>query len=83
MGTLGNAQALGIAAALTGPVIRGDIGTLRTHITTLREHAPGALALYLAAARRELDLADQRGVLAPERITAMRRALDDAVAPTR
>ena len=27
-GTLGNARALGIRAALTGPMTRGDVGTL-------------------------------------------------------
>ena len=40
-GTLGNARALGIRAALTGPMTRGDIGTLVAHLATLRTHAPG------------------------------------------
>ena len=35
-GTLGNARALGIRAALTGPMTRGDVGTLRAHLDTLR-----------------------------------------------
>jgi len=82
-GTLGNARALGIAAALTGPITRGDLGTLRAHLDTLRRHAPGAMALYVAAARREVELAERRGVLAPELVQLMRQALDDAVAPTR
>ena len=41
-GTLGNARALGIAAALTGPMTRGDVGTLRAHLDALAAHAPGA-----------------------------------------
>jgi predicted short-subunit dehydrogenase-like oxidoreductase (DUF2520 family) len=81
-GTLGNARALGIAAALTGPITRGDLGTLGAHLDALRAHAPGALALYVAAGRREIDLAEGRGVLAAAAATAMRRALDDAVART-
>jgi predicted short-subunit dehydrogenase-like oxidoreductase (DUF2520 family) len=79
-GTLGNARALGIAAALTGPITRGDIGTLRAHLDTLRLHAPRALRLYAAAAQREVALAEGRGVLAPEVARSMRRTLDDAVA---
>jgi len=74
-GTLGNARTLGVAAALTGPVTRGDSGTLRDHLATLRDHAPGVVALYRAAAEREIDIAAARGTLAPERLEALRSAL--------
>jgi predicted short-subunit dehydrogenase-like oxidoreductase (DUF2520 family) len=74
-GTLGNARALGIRAALTGPIARGDVGTLETHLATLAAHAPAALAMYRAAADREIDLAVARGSLAPERATDLRLAL--------
>jgi predicted short-subunit dehydrogenase-like oxidoreductase (DUF2520 family) len=79
-GTLGNARALGIAAALTGPITRGDLGTLRAHLDALRAHAPDAMALYVAAAQREIALAEGRGTLRPDLAAAMRGALDDAVA---
>ena len=79
-GTLGNARALGIAAALTGPITRGDLGTLGAHLDALRAHAPGAMDLYVAAARREIELAEGRGVLAPEVARSMRSMLDRAVA---
>ena len=82
-GTLANARALGIAAALTGPITRGDLGTLSAHLDTLRQHAPGAMALYVAAAYREVELAERRGALAPELVQRTRQTLDDAVAPTR
>jgi predicted short-subunit dehydrogenase-like oxidoreductase (DUF2520 family) len=78
-GTLGNARALGIRAALTGPMTRGDIGTLRAHLDTLREHAPGVLDLYVAAAVREVALAEERGALAPEAATKMRDVLAAAL----
>lgn len=80
-GTLGNARALGVAAALTGPVARGDLGTLRVHLEALRMHAPRAIDLYLAAARHEVDLAESRGSLAPELARATRTVLDRALAP--
>jgi predicted short-subunit dehydrogenase-like oxidoreductase (DUF2520 family) len=78
-GTLGNARALGIRAALTGPMTRGDVGTLQGHLDELRSHAPGVLPLYLAAARREIDLAESRGALAPEVSTKMRAVLAAAL----
>lgn len=78
-GTLGNARALGIRAALTGPMTRGDIGTLRTHLDTLRAFAPGVLDLYVAAAVREVALAESRGALAPEDATKMREVLGSAL----
>jgi predicted short-subunit dehydrogenase-like oxidoreductase (DUF2520 family) len=79
-GTLGNARALGIRAALTGPMTRGDVGTLAAHLAALAAHAPGVLPLYVAAAHREIDLAVDRGVLAPETASEMRETLTTALA---
>ena len=77
--TLGNARALGIQAALTGPMTRGDRGTLEAHLAALREHAPGVLDLYIAAAEREIALAEARGALTPEAATNLRSSLATAV----
>ena len=74
-GTLANARALGVDAALTGPVIRGDTGTLRGHLAALRAHAPDVEALYHAAAQREIAIAARRGALSPERAEALRSTL--------
>ena len=74
-GTLDNARALGIRAALTGPTTRGDVGTLASHLAALRSHAPGVVDLYVAAARREIDLAEGRGALAPDVAATMRATL--------
>jgi predicted short-subunit dehydrogenase-like oxidoreductase (DUF2520 family) len=78
-GTLGNARALGVRGALTGPIARGDVGTLDAHLAALEAHAPDVLPLYLAVAEREVDLAVARGSLAPERAHDVRRALARAV----
>ncbi|MEA2653699.1 MAG: hypothetical protein QOI37_926, partial [Chloroflexota bacterium] len=78
-GTLGNARALGIRAALTGPMTRGDVGTLEAHLATLRDHAPGVVDLYVAAAGREIDLAEARGALAPAASQTMRELLAAAL----
>ena len=73
--TLGNARALGIRAALTGPMTRGDVGTLARHLDALARLAPDTLPLYRAAAEREIALAEGRGSLAPHAAESMRRLL--------
>ncbi len=65
--TLGNARALGIRAALTGPMTRGDVGTLEAPPRGAARRTPRTSSpLYVAAAAREIDLAEARGALAPE-----------------
>jgi predicted short-subunit dehydrogenase-like oxidoreductase (DUF2520 family) len=73
--TMANARAIGIRAALTGPMTRGDVGTLRRHLETLAASAPAVLPLYRAAAEREIDLALARGAIAPEIAGRLRAAL--------
>jgi hypothetical protein len=41
----------------------------------MRRLAPGAVELYLAAARRELRLAEERRTLSPEQLDRVRAAL--------
>ncbi len=60
---LANSERLGIDGALTGPLLRGDTGTVRSHLATLAQHAPDAIPLYVEVARRELAIARRRGEL--------------------
>jgi predicted short-subunit dehydrogenase-like oxidoreductase (DUF2520 family) len=73
--TLDNARAVGVAAALTGPITRGDAGTVTAHLEALARFAPEVADLYLAAARRELVIAEERGTLAPDAAERVRSAL--------
>jgi predicted short-subunit dehydrogenase-like oxidoreductase (DUF2520 family) len=73
--TLGNARALGIGAALTGPIVRGDIGTLEAHLASLGQHAPGVVELYRALAQREIAVAETRGTLTTDAAAGLRDAL--------
>jgi predicted short-subunit dehydrogenase-like oxidoreductase (DUF2520 family) len=66
--TLSNARAIGIAPALTGPITRGDAGTLESHLAAIGADAPDVMEIYLAAAHRELRIAEERGTLAPDRV---------------
>jgi predicted short-subunit dehydrogenase-like oxidoreductase (DUF2520 family) len=77
--TLANARAIGVGAALTGPISRGDSGTVEAHLQALERFAPGVVDLYLAAARRELQIVEERRALAPERLERVRAAVAKVV----
>lgn len=74
---LTNAEAMGIENALTGPFVRGDIGTVRDHLAALARLAPDALEMYRATAQRELALAVHRGELDEAQAAPLRRLLED------
>ncbi|MGA4539839.1 Rossmann-like and DUF2520 domain-containing protein [Uniformispora flossi] len=57
--------------ALTGPVARGDAGTVAAHVSELRRVAPQALAAYIAMARLTADRALTAGLLKPEAAEAL------------
>ena len=65
-GTSANLTALGVPAALTGPVARGDVETVRGHLDAIRRHTPEILPSYLALARRALAVARAKGQIRPE-----------------
>jgi predicted short-subunit dehydrogenase-like oxidoreductase (DUF2520 family) len=51
--TLANYEALGAAAAFSGPIVRGDVGTVKQHLIVLRD-VPVAQQVYVALARAAL-----------------------------
>jgi len=55
-----NARAVAPSAALTGPVARGDVETVRAHLAAL-ETAPEVLELYRALSREAVVLAESAG----------------------
>jgi len=63
--------------ALTGPVARGDVGTVRKHITVLREASADALPAYLALARRAAHRAADAGVLRADAVPEILSVLDE------
>ena len=52
-------------AGLTGPVARGDDGTVAAHVAAIMAHEPAALPAYRALARLTADRALAAGMLSP------------------
>jgi predicted short-subunit dehydrogenase-like oxidoreductase (DUF2520 family) len=67
-------------AALTGPIVRGDLGTVRAHLEDIAANAPQTLGSYVALARATLDRAVTDGRVVPIRAARIRDLLDAAVA---
>ncbi len=74
--TLANVHALGPERALTGPVVRGDAGTIERHLETLRDAVPNAVGPYVALARAALDVAEGSGRLDASGRAAVEEVLD-------
>lgn len=55
--SLATALLRGAGQGLTGPVIRGDAGTLRRNLEALKERAPDTIPVYVTLARAALELA--------------------------
>lgn len=70
---LDNARRLGLDVALTGPVRRGDVGTIQQHLALLQGEAPSIDALYRCLARTQLDMVRGLGELDARTIRRLAR----------
>jgi predicted short-subunit dehydrogenase-like oxidoreductase (DUF2520 family) len=66
---------LGPAAALTGPAVRGDVGTLDRNLRALRAGNPEIVPAYVALAGLAADLAARSGRLSEDGRQAVEREL--------
>jgi len=67
-------------AALTGPIVRGDLQTVSAHLEDIAATAPDTLPSYVAMARATVDRAVVDGRLLPIRAARMGELLDAATA---
>jgi len=65
-------------AALTGPIVRGDVETVRAHLADVEATAPHTLASYVAMARATLDRVVTDGRVLPIRAARIAALLDAA-----
>jgi predicted short-subunit dehydrogenase-like oxidoreductase (DUF2520 family) len=80
-GTIENVERLGIPAALTGPIARGDVGTVANHLDALREVAPHAVPVYKELARCAVQVALAKGSINRDQAQRLEKILSDAGAP--
>jgi predicted short-subunit dehydrogenase-like oxidoreductase (DUF2520 family) len=62
-GTLRNITEIGIPLALTGPISRGDVGTVAEHLQVISRELPHLLGLYNTLAQHTVSLARDKGTI--------------------
>jgi len=72
-GTLENVASVGIPEALTGPIERGDVGTVRRHAAAVA--GTDLRSVHEALGLLTIDIARAKGTIAHDRGEALARAL--------
>lgn len=80
-GTLENVARIGIPAALSGPVERGDAATVRRHAEALRSRAPGLAGIYADLARLTCEVALAKGSIGRKEAGAVNASLGSPESP--
>ncbi len=74
--TLDNVATCGTGQGLTGPIVRGDIGSISAHLQVLQQHQPDLLELYCQLGHRTALLAQESGRLKENTAQKIIRLLD-------
>jgi predicted short-subunit dehydrogenase-like oxidoreductase (DUF2520 family) len=60
-GTIHNIETVGLPQCLTGPIARGDVGTIRKHLDALGKTAPGLVSTYRELGLQTIPIAVAKG----------------------
>jgi predicted short-subunit dehydrogenase-like oxidoreductase (DUF2520 family) len=78
-GTLNNIQNVGIPKCLTGPIARGDLGTVEKHIAALELSAPDILPTYRELGRQTIPISLAKGKIDKSRAKELQTLLKEKV----
>ncbi len=78
-GTIRNIEDQGTLRSLTGPVARGDAGTIEKHLEAFRERLPALLDAYCLMGLRAADIAVKKGSVARERAETIKTLLKGGI----
>jgi predicted short-subunit dehydrogenase-like oxidoreductase (DUF2520 family) len=78
-GNLNNMKNLGLPQCLTGPIARGDMGTIEKHITALRDKAPSLLNLYAELGLQTVPIARAKDTIDEHTSDALRSLLKKGI----
>jgi len=71
-GTINNIENIGLPDCLTGPVARGDIGTIERHLSALEIWHPSLLTTYKELGLQTIPIALAKGTVNEQKAEAMR-----------
>ena len=74
-GTIRNIETVGIPDCLTGPIARGDIGTVKKHLDALEKAAPDLLSTYRELGLKTIPVALGKGKIDEQRAKELEAVL--------
>lgn len=74
-GTLNNIENVGLPNCLTGPIARGDLGTIKKHLAALERSAPALLSTYRELGLQTIPIAVDKGKIDAGRAGELKRLL--------
>jgi predicted short-subunit dehydrogenase-like oxidoreductase (DUF2520 family) len=74
-GTLNNIATVGIPQCLTGPIARGDTGTISKHLDALQKTAPRLLSTYRELGRQTIPIALAKGKITEQQAQELQTIL--------
>lgn len=74
-GTINNIENVGIPQCLTGPIARGDTGTIKKHLNALEKVAPAVLPTYRELGRQTVPIALAKGRIDEQRAKELKTLL--------
>ena len=74
-GTLSNIENVGLPNCLTGPIARGDLGTISRHLESLSKQAPSLLGIYKELGRQTVPIALAKGKIDSKRAEELKALL--------
>jgi predicted short-subunit dehydrogenase-like oxidoreductase (DUF2520 family) len=80
-GTLNNIAGVGVPQCLTGPIARGDVGTVKKHIEALRKEAPDVLSTYCELGLQTIHVALAKGRIDENKADELRATLKAGLKP--
>ncbi|MEN8614359.1 DUF2520 domain-containing protein [Dehalogenimonas sp. THU2] len=75
-GAIDNVETIGVPGCLTGPISRGDTGTVNRHLAALRGKSPRALDVYRVLGLNTIPLAVAKGGIDTDQAAIMKELLE-------
>jgi predicted short-subunit dehydrogenase-like oxidoreductase (DUF2520 family) len=78
-GSIRNIKSVGIPEALTGPIMRGDIGTVKTHLEAIKNKIPNYLSLYCDLGIETTGVAISKGTINEETVKKLKELFNQYI----
>lgn len=77
-GTVRNLASRGIAGSISGPIVRGDVGTVQRHCQELRSRFPELQAIYAKLGKIVVSIVQESDTVSADMLSAIRELLDES-----